>query len=97
MIRLMPMLASLALAQTNDIINVGIPWYDTSDRLLQAHGGSVTEVDGTYYLIGENKTTSEENPRGNYFNSVAVRILFPLVIYCGARLIFPNSAIVPLI
>lgn len=66
------MLASLALAYANVTINVGIPWYDTDDKLLQAHGGSVTELDGTYYLIGENKTTSDENPRGNYFNSVAV-------------------------
>lgn len=54
-------------------IHPGIPWYDTEDKLLQAHGGSVTELDGTYYLIGENKTTTESNPRGNYFNSVAVR------------------------
>ena len=76
MISRLSILASVALAQTNDIINVGIPWYDTNDRLLQAHGGSVTEVDGTYYLIGENKTTSEGNPRGNYFNSVAVSVIF---------------------
>lgn len=63
---------SLALASAQNNIHPGIPWYDTDDKLLQAHGGSVVELDGTYYLIGENKTTSESNPRGNYFNSVAV-------------------------
>jgi hypothetical protein len=96
MIRHLPMLAGLALAQTNDIINVGIPWYDTNDKLLQAHGGSVTEVDGTFYLIGENKTTSEDNPRGNYFNSVAVSVIFWWhFLQCTAN--HAHSAIAPLI
>ncbi|KAH7171597.1 glycosyl hydrolase [Fusarium sp. MPI-SDFR-AT-0072] len=40
-------------------------------RSLQAHGGGLLEVDGTYYLIGENKTRTASNPRGNLYNSVA--------------------------
>lgn len=64
-------LAVHAFAQGS--IHPGIPWYDTEDKLLQAHGGSVIELDGIYHLIGENKTKTERNPRGNYFNSVSVR------------------------
>ncbi|KAG7418950.1 hypothetical protein Forpe1208_v003449 [Fusarium oxysporum f. sp. rapae] len=45
--------------------------YDTEGRSLQAHGGGLLEVDGTCYLIGENKTRTASNPRGNLYNSVA--------------------------
>ena len=33
----------------------GQPWLDTEGKRIQAHGGSVIFVDGTYYWYGENK------------------------------------------
>lgn len=33
----------------------GQPWFDTSGKRIQAHGGSVFYQDGTYYWYGENK------------------------------------------
>lgn len=30
-------------------------WYDTEGNLIQAHGGSILHVNGTYYWYGENK------------------------------------------
>lgn len=33
----------------------GKPWLDTDGKRIQAHGGSVMYVDGTYYWYGENK------------------------------------------
>jgi hypothetical protein len=59
-------------AAFNGVISPGAPLYDTDGRSLQAHGAGLLEVDGTYYLIGENKTRTTSNPRGNLFNSVAV-------------------------
>lgn len=40
----------------------GQVWLDTEGKPIQAHGGSVIEVDGTYYFYGENKEfTDGEN------------------------------------
>ncbi|HEY8590316.1 MAG TPA: family 43 glycosylhydrolase [Naasia sp.] len=36
-------------------ITPGQPWLDTAGNRIQAHGGSVLEVDGVYYWYGENK------------------------------------------
>ncbi|KAF5671859.1 glycoside hydrolase family 43 [Fusarium denticulatum] len=58
-------------AASNGVISPGAPLYDTDGRSLQAHGAGLLEVNGTYYLIGENKTRTASNPRGNLFNSVA--------------------------
>lgn len=33
----------------------GKPWRDTEGNLIQAHGGSILEENGTYYWYGENK------------------------------------------
>ena len=33
----------------------GKVWLDTNGRRIQAHGGSVICVEGTYYWYGENK------------------------------------------
>ena len=33
----------------------GKPWLDTEGKRIQAHGGSVIHIDGTYYWYGENK------------------------------------------
>lgn len=33
----------------------GKVWLDTSGKRIQAHGGSVIFIDGTYYWYGENK------------------------------------------
>ena len=36
-------------------IKPGQPWLDTDGNRIQAHGGSIIEVDGTFYWYGENK------------------------------------------
>lgn len=36
-------------------IRPGTPWLDTEGKPIQAHGGSIIAVDGTYYWYGENK------------------------------------------
>lgn len=41
--------------QRYDSIRPGQEWLDTAGRPIQAHGGSVIAVDGTYYWYGENK------------------------------------------
>lgn len=33
----------------------GQPWYDNNGKLIQAHGGQITYIDGKYYWYGENK------------------------------------------
>lgn len=42
-------------------IRPGQVWLDTNGKRIQAHGGSVLYLDGTYYWYGENKekTTGE--------------------------------------
>ena len=42
-------------AQTYTSIRPGQPWLDTNGHRIQAHGGSIITVDGTYYWYGENK------------------------------------------
>ena len=44
-------------------IRPGQVWLDTNGNRIQAHGGSILYVDGTYYWYGENKekTTSEND------------------------------------
>ena len=37
----------------------GQPWLDTDGKRIQAHGGSVMYVDGTYYWYGENKEKTD--------------------------------------
>ena len=39
----------------NKTIRPGQVWLDTECKRIQAHGGSVMFLDGTYYWIGENK------------------------------------------
>ena len=36
-------------------IKPGQPWLDTNRNRIQAHGGSIIDVDGTFYWYGENK------------------------------------------
>ena len=36
-------------------IRPGQPWLDTQGKRIQAHGGSVMYLDGTYYWYGENR------------------------------------------
>ncbi|MFT3888194.1 MAG: family 43 glycosylhydrolase [Arachnia sp.] len=40
---------------TLNSITPGLPWLDTEGKRIQAHGGSILEVDGTFYWYGENK------------------------------------------
>ena len=37
----------------------GKPWYDTEGKRINAHGGSIIEADGRFYLYGENKEKSD--------------------------------------
>lgn len=37
----------------------GRPWVDTEGKRIQAHGGSVIYIDGTYYWYGENKEKTD--------------------------------------
>jgi hypothetical protein len=36
-------------------IRPGQIWLDTNGNRIQAHGGSIMELDGTFYWYGENK------------------------------------------
>ena len=36
-------------------IRPGQVWLDTNGNRIQAHGGSIMYLDGTYYWYGENK------------------------------------------
>jgi hypothetical protein len=38
-------------------IDSGIPWSDSSGKIIQAHGGGITKVGSTYYWFGEDKTS----------------------------------------
>jgi hypothetical protein len=40
---------------TRHSIAPGRPWLDTAGNRIQAHGGSILEVDGVFYWYGENK------------------------------------------
>jgi hypothetical protein len=40
---------------TRSSITPGQVWLDTSGHRIQAHGGSIIEIDGTFYWYGENK------------------------------------------
>jgi len=40
-------------------IRPGQPWLDTQGNRIQAHGGSVIHIDGTYYWYGENKEKTD--------------------------------------
>jgi len=46
---------SQSAAMRRTAITPGQPWLDTSGNLIQAHGGSILHVDGTFYWYGENK------------------------------------------
>jgi len=46
---------SLAPAPTYQSFRPGELWLDTSGKPIQAHGGSIIEVEGKYYWYGENK------------------------------------------
>ncbi len=40
-------------------IRPGKPWLDTDGKRIQAHGGSVIQIDGIYYFYGENKEKTD--------------------------------------
>ena len=42
-----------------DSIRPGQVWLDTEGKRIQAHGGSIIVVDGTYYFYGENKEKTD--------------------------------------
>lgn len=41
-------------------IRPGQVWLDTNGNRIQAHGGSIMYLDGTYYWYGENKEKQQE-------------------------------------
>lgn len=50
-------------------IRPGQVWLDTEGKRIQAHGGSVIYVDGSYYFYGENKEKTDgkmESGTGEY-------------------------------
>ncbi len=42
-----------------DSIRPGQVWLDTEGKRIQAHGGSIIYIDGTYYFYGENKEKTD--------------------------------------
>ncbi|MFG2961228.1 hypothetical protein ACGF5O_46860 [Streptomyces sp. NPDC048291] len=46
-------------AAPHSSIRPGQPWYDTSGNRIQAHDGSITHIDGTFYWYGENKENTK--------------------------------------
>jgi len=44
---------------TYDSIRPGQEWLDTEGKPIQAHGGSVMAIDGTFYWYGENKERTD--------------------------------------
>jgi hypothetical protein len=55
-------LTMLAAADEPGTIQPGQPWLDDRGTPIQAHGGGITKVDGTYYWFGEDR--SKDNPPG---------------------------------
>lgn len=47
------------MAEKYDAFYPGQVWYDTEGKRIQAHGGSVMYLDGTYYWYGENKEKTD--------------------------------------
>ena len=56
-----------AYAATASIVP-GVPWSASTGKLIQAHGGGITQVGSTYYWFGEDKTN--ENSGNAYFQNV---------------------------
>lgn len=44
---------------SRDNITPGLPWYDSSEKIINAHGGAVIKSNGKYYWFGEKR-----NPKG---------------------------------
>jgi hypothetical protein len=43
-------------ASAGEIFQPGAPWRDDRGQLIQAHGGGILKVDGTYYWFGEDRS-----------------------------------------
>jgi hypothetical protein len=50
-------------------IRPGKPWLDTNGKQIQAHGGSIMFLDGSYYWYGENKENTD-GKNGVWHNGV---------------------------
>ena len=59
---------SRAYAATLSSIVPDMPWSASSGKLIQAHGGGITQVGSTYYWFGEDKTN--ENASDAFFQNV---------------------------
>ena len=47
------------------VIRSGVPWYDASGGLMNAHGAGFFKVGGTYYMVGEKRTAANVSVYGN--------------------------------
>ncbi len=48
-------LITMAVTAAPQTIKPGAVWPDTNDRHIQAHGGGILKLDGTYYWFGEDR------------------------------------------
>lgn len=69
----------------DDTIMNGLLWYDTSNKVIQAHGGSIIKVGKTYYWFGEDKAHN-----GASFRNVAIYASTDLTHWT-----FRNNALTP--
>src|SRR5215217_6821530 len=46
----------LATAQKMDAIYSGIPWFDSNNNVVSAHGANIVKDNGKFYLFGEFKS-----------------------------------------
>ena len=53
-----------ALAPGEPSFAVGQPWLDTDGAPIEAHGGGILAMDGTYYWYGENHALGAGNRTG---------------------------------
>lgn len=59
----------LSLARAQSVIVPGATWHDTSGHVLEAHGAGVIQVGSTYYMVGEDHSTSASFSGINCYSS----------------------------
>lgn len=50
-------------------IHSGVPWLDTDGNPVNAHGVGFIEVDGTYYMVGEQRSGANDTYSGDAINA----------------------------
>ncbi|MBO0813409.1 MAG: family 43 glycosylhydrolase, partial [Microlunatus sp.] len=79
-----PVTVTVPKAADHSIVN-GLLWYDTNNKVIQAHGGSIIKVGKTYYWFGEDKAHN-----GASFRNVAIYASTDLTHWT-----FRNNALTP--